>query len=452
MSTVKPYSFWGFVVIVVLYVFLFLNNREWTKENALRHDMTSYYAYLPAVFVEEDITLNSPQARQNNFYVWSVEAPAKEGRIIRMTMGIAYLHLPFFLIAHTTANLAGYPANGFNSYYFIWILIGSLFYTLCGFWLLRKLLLLYFDDKIVLTTLLLVALATNLLYYTIYEGAMSHAYSFFLVNALLLLTTKWHQKPKWKTTVLLGFVAGIITLIRPTNLLIMAVPALYNIYSKESLLQKIKLVRKHWYFVLLAAIFAFIMGFPQLLYWKYLSGKWLFYTYNDEGFFFSNPHIFYGLFSYRKGWLLYTPVMIFALTAIVFFARKYLKQWAGGLYVLLPLYIYVVYSWWTWWYGGGFGSRPMVDIYGILALPLAAFIAWAIKIPWRRATFISIAAFLLYFSAFQTWQYKKSMIHWDSMTKKAYWSVFFKTKYPDNYGKMIETPNYEKAKKGEEEY
>lgn len=438
--------------MVVLYVLLFLSNKEWLREDALRHDMTAYYAYLPAVFVEDDITLNSEESRQSKFYWWTVEATAKEGRIIRMTMGVSYLHLPFFLIAHTTANLAGYEATGFNSYYFIWILIGTLFYVFCGFLILRKLLLHFFNDKIALLAILLVGCATNLLYYTIYEGPMSHAYSFFLVNSLLWLTVKWHQNPKWQNTVLLGLVAGVITLIRPTNILILLVPILYNVFSKESFRQKISLVSKHWYFVLLAAFCAFLVGLPQLLYWKYLSGKWLFYSYNDEGFFFNNPHIYYGLLSYRKGWLVYTPAMVLALAGIVFFTRKYIKQWAWALYILTPIYIYIVYSWWTWWYGGGFGSRPMIDIYGLLALPLAAFIAWAIKILWRRATFLGIGAFFIYLNGFQTWQYKKPIIHWDSMTKEAYWAIFLKKNYPEGYDKMLKSPDYEKAKKGEEEY
>lgn len=452
MSYIKSYSFWGFVVIAGLYVFLFLDNEEWKREDALRHDMTSYYAYLPAVFVEEDITLNSPEARASKFYWWTVEAPEKEGRIIRMTMGVAYFQLPFFLIAHSTASLAGYEANGYNNYYYIWIFIGSLFYVFCGFWILRKILLHYFEDKIALVALLLVGFATNLLYYSIYEAAMSHPYNFFLVNSLLWLTIQWHQKPKWQTTTLLGLVAGAITLTRPTNLLIMLLPVLYNIYSKESFRQKINLISKNWYFILLAIFCAFIVGFPQLLYWKYLSGKWLFYSYNDEGFFFNNPHIYYGLLSYRKGWLVYTPVMALALAGIIFFARKYLKQWAWALYVLIPVYIYVIFSWWTWWYGGGFGSRPMIDVYGLLALPLAAFIAWAFKIRWRLATFMGVSVFLIYLSAFQTRQYTNGIIHWDSMTKEAYWAVFLKKHYPDDYGDMIKTPDYEKAKKGEEEY
>ena len=53
------------------------------------------------------------------------------------------------------------------------------------------------------------------------------------------------------------------------------------------------------------------------------------------------------------------------------------------------------------------------------------------------------------FNLFQTFQYRKTLIHWDSMTKAAYWAVFLKTNFPENYGELIETPDYEEAKKGQ---
>ena len=67
--------------------------------------------------------------------------------------------------------------------------------------------------------------------------------------------------------------------------------------------------------------FAFLVWIPQLLYWKTVTGNYLFYSYADEGFFFLNPQILKGLFSYRNGWLIYSPVMFFALLGIPFLYR-----------------------------------------------------------------------------------------------------------------------------------
>ncbi len=62
--------------------------------------------------------------------------------------------------------------------------------------------------------------------------------------------------------------------------------------------------------------------FPQLLYWKLVSGNWLFYSYGNEGFDFLHPHIFDGLFCFKNGWLSYTPIMLFGLIGIVLMHKK----------------------------------------------------------------------------------------------------------------------------------
>ena len=49
-------------------------------------------------------------------------------------------------------------------------------------------------------------------------------------------------------------------------------------------------------------------------------------------------------------------------------------------------------------------------------------------------------------------QYRTSLLHWDSMTKEAYWGIFGRTTWPQGYEQMIKVPDYEKALKGEEEY
>ena len=36
-----------------------------------------------------------------------------------------------------------------------------------------------------------------------------------------------------------------------------------------------------------------------------------------------------------------------------------------------PPALYGIFCWYQWWYGGGFGSRPLVDTLPLLALPIA---------------------------------------------------------------------------------
>lgn len=52
----------------------------------------------------------------------------------------------------------------------------------------------------------------------------------------------------------------------------------------------------------------------------------------------------------------------------------------------------------------------------------------------------------------QTYQYKKGMIHYDSMTKKAYWLVFCKFEFEygeaEKYWASLKAPNYPAAGHG----
>jgi hypothetical protein len=111
--------------------------------------------------------------------------------------------------------------------------------------------------------------------------------------------------------------------------------------------------------------------------------------------------------------------------------------------------VYILSSWWSWWFGGGYGIRSYIDMYGILAIPFAASIHAIMKskIPIKFGAFL-IIGFLLFLNFFQTYQYRNGVIHYDSMTKKAYWAVFLKKQRPPGFYQMLEKPNSTKARQG----
>src|SRR5205085_4794981 len=99
----------------------------------------------------------------------------------------------------------------------------------------------------------------------------------------------------------------------------------WNVYDKESLQKKIELARTHLPQIILLVAFAFIPFIPQMIYWKYITGSWIFFSYqHTEGFDFLQPHIFKVLFSFKKSWFIYTPMIIFAIIGILQL-RKYNK-------------------------------------------------------------------------------------------------------------------------------
>ena len=79
----------------------------------------------------------------------------------------------------------------------------------------------------------------------------------------------------------------------------------------------------------------------------------------------TNPEIIKGLLGAKNGWFMYTPLMLIACLA--FFVKGMAKDIRIVFFLLVPVYIYIVYAWFNYYYINGFGSRPMIHLYPLLA-------------------------------------------------------------------------------------
>lgn len=449
---IKNYLIRALLVIFVGYFYLTDVNEKFKKPEftVIHNDVNFYYAYLPATFIYGDPTFKFADSipKESSEKIWFLTTE-KDQRVSKMTIGTAVMYAPFFTLAHLYAKNSDHKADGYSRPYEWGISLGAIFYVLLGIWLLSGFLKKYFSWSIIILTCLAITLGTNLMHYTTHESGMSHAYSFFLFVVFLHVTEKWHKENmNWKFSLILGLTAGLITLIRPTNIIVLLLPLLYGIHSfKELKSQFINIFRKKMTPTLILVGFLFFI-FIQLIFWKVGTGEWLHYSYQDEGFYFLNPHIIDGLFSYRKGWLVYTPIMVFAVVGLFFIAKK-ADNWKWGIPIFLVLHVYIIFSWWCWWYGGGFGSRPMIETYAFLSIPFAAFFQYIFSHHWwKKIASIIVVYLLIKLNIFQTDQYQISLIHWDGMTKEAYWEIFLKEQFPENYQDLIQEPNYDAAREG----
>jgi hypothetical protein len=191
-----------------------------------------------------------------------------------------------------------------------------------------------------------------------------------------------------------------------------------------------------------------LVWIPQFIYWWSITGHFLVNSYPDERFYWGNPHFIAGLFSYRKGWLIYTPVMVFALAGIVLLFKK-MKEFSWATFIFIILATYIIVSWWCWWYGGSFGMRSFVDYYGILAIPMALLFSeiWRFK-KQSKIIVLSIVVFFLIQNNFFLEKYKRGALHYDSMTKEAFWYSFWHLHPHSEYWDLLESPDYKKALEG----
>jgi hypothetical protein len=120
--------------------------------------------------------------------------------------------------------------------------------------------------------------------------------------------------------------------------------------------------------------------------------------------------------------------MIFALIGFIPMVLKHRKIFLAIFIFFLANLLFVA-SWPTWWYGGSFGQRALMESYMILAFPLAAFLQWIFD---QKKLVQGLAMFVLFMlgtlSLFQTWQYYNFILDSSRMTKGYYWRIFGTTK------------------------
>ncbi|MFA5329700.1 MAG: hypothetical protein WC384_18035 [Prolixibacteraceae bacterium] len=443
-NNLSKYSVYLVLLIVCAIIF---SAKHWQKsDKVIGMDVVSYYAYLPATFIFDDIKLEKRETFDNGIF-WPEPLP-DGNKVIKTTMGMSILYSPFFFISHGIAKLSGDKAYGFSPIYKIGLLASAVFYFFLGLFFLRRILKIFFSEEIVALTILTTVLGTNLLNYSTFDACMSHVYNFALINTFVWYTIAWYKSPRLFNLLLLGLLSGLITLVRPSNIVVLQFFFIYGIFSKETLKQRIGMIftKFHWF---LFMGFAFvIVWIPQFIYWWSITGHFMVNSYPDEQFFWGNPHFIDGLFSYRKGWLIYTPVMIFALLGIPFLFRR-LKEFSWAIAIFISVATYIIVSWWCWWYGGSFGMRSYVDYYGILAIPMALMftVIWEYR-KYSKIFVLCIVSLSLAQNYFFMEKYRHSSIHYDSTSKASFWNSFWHLNPQNGYWELLEKPDYSKALEG----
>ena len=426
------------------------NLKHWNKEEGIiAWDVVSYYGYLPAMFIYDDVSLENPNEKFDEYqHTFWMEKASNGGKVFKTSMGMSILYAPFFFVSHIYALATGDVASGYSLSYKFGIAMSSLFYIFIGFVFLRKLLQNFFSDNVIALTLLFIGLGTNFYYYTVIAVGMPHVYLFSLLAITFYYTVVWYENPKLKIGIILVLLIGLMVLVRPTMLIVLLFPVLYNI---NSIKERGLFFKKHLFQVLNIFFFTCIVWVPQFIYWKSVTGDFLYYSYSEEGFFFTDPQVLNALFSFRKGWLLYTPIMTFALIGFgLMFKKK--ENITISLAVPIVIYFYVASCWWDWWFGGSFGYRTMIDVMPLLAVGLAYFMQEILSYNnLYKSGILTIMFLILGFNLFQTRQAHEGLIHHDSMTKAAYFKILFKLQKQitrEELKPFLKTPDYDSAKRG----
>jgi hypothetical protein len=267
--------------------------------------------------------------------------------------------------------------------------------------------------------------ATNLYHYATYDSIFAHAFSFFLLAALLELGMGWLSAPptavSLQSTVLrpalIGLIAALVILVRHTNGLMLLFLAGLVIESGQ--------IRARWKEIAVAAVTTVALLTPQLAIYHYASGQWLFHTYGPNGQFdFTAPQIIPVLFSTQKGLFFWSPILLLSLCGVPLMRRHFAGLFVPTL-IVLPSVLFIIASWNDWQLGGSFGSRGFTDFMPIFAIALAAFFQWSSGRTWTPAVALAGSAALA-LSIAQMIQYWLRIIPIADTSWELYKSVFLK--------------------------
>ncbi len=429
---------WPSALVVCFFSFAALQEIDrhagWKTGGAFGWDIEGYYHYLPAAFIRGDLqdlsyvahidSILHADGSQSRFGIHV--HPGTRHDVIKFSCGTALFELPLFLVAHAYASLQDqYPADGYSLPYQLSIYLSTVLFVSLGLWTLRSFLRRHSTERDTVIAIATVAFGTNLFFYSTLNAGMSHGYVFFLFASVIDLSDRWHLRPQASIAALLGVTLGLTVLVRPVDGLVVLIPLLWKLLSNESGPSTYALVRKHPSHIALVVVLACIACTPQLLYWKHTTGEFIHYSYHGEGFDLVQPHIVDGLFSYRKGWLVYSPLVVIGLLGLGAMMLDRKTRWrALPIVIFLPVMAYVVFSWTQWWYGGSFGCRPLVPALALLALPIAHLArSLFAKHLVLGSGLVIIIALGIKLNMLQQNQYRLCIIHFDSMTKELYWEA-----------------------------
>ena len=335
------------------------------------------------------------------------------------------MELPFFLLAHGYCVVFEPAiADGYSAPYQLMVSLSAICSTFLGMLVLVTFLRRHTHDRAIACALLILTLGTNLFFYSTVDSGMPHSYLFLLFCIVLERSDPWHHRPAMNKAVAIGLALGMIALIRPVDVLVGVLPLLWPI--AQGGLSKWHLSRSHGGQLVVLCLCAALPILPQIAYWKAATGQWLYWSYEGEGFNWSDPHIIDGLFGFRKGWFVYSPLVLLGFIGLLMMMlRPKWRALAWPVVVYFTLAFYITFSWRSWWYGGGFGCRPMVEALALLALPMAVLAQDLLE---RNKTLLVAFALVLlagiHLNRFQQDQYEQTIIHWDSMTRERYWEVW----------------------------
>jgi len=372
--------------------------------NFVVSDGRGYYVYMPSLMIDGDLDFSNQI--QNN---WDVDFKPEllEDRTPlgfvrnKYPLGLALSVFPSFTVAHgfslglhSLMDSNSFLPNGYSALYQL-----STLFTVLTFGYLMMVMI----DRIMMTYFALRGAAigcavlsfwtlSHYAYYYFREPIMVHVTSAFWVTSCLyfgLRTLSRTSALNSSSTVearnlqynsrrilvnlglmFMSFAFAIVC--RPTNVFIgffVATATLISLSQAERPSLWLKT-----FGIGLISTFPIII---QVTVWKVMTGSWISYSYNSEGFVHAaRPFLFSTLFSSLHGLFFWAPVLFLSLAGLIlrFRAAQPLRDPLLAPLMLGALVLwYFNSSWHQWWFGDAFGARSFLELAPLFVFGLGFF-------------------------------------------------------------------------------
>ena len=422
------------LLICISFISIFRMNN--VSETEISWDVLGYYMHLPATFIYDDPLMENREwlekineEKHLSGTLYQISSNDEGEPIYFFLMGMAFFLLPFFFLGHFSAWVFHYPMDGFSLPYQYALVIGGIIYTIIGLIFLRKILRHYFSDKLTALLIFLLVFGTNYSHHLTLKNLETINILFLLMTIIIWNTIKWHQNFKTKNLVIIGASITLMSLVKPSEIMVVFIPLLWGVFSKETFFQKIKIIKQHKKSFFIAIIICILIGIPQMSYWLIRTGHLFYDSYKNPGVGLDilSPHFLKSMFSFQKGWFIYTPIMIFGVLGFYHLFKKN-KEIAAGLSVYFVIAFYIIISWSEWWYGAGFSNRPLIMTYPILAITMGYFFQNINqKNNLIKGTITVLILFFVFLNQFQWWQLRNGILEPYRTTKEYYFATFLST-------------------------
>jgi hypothetical protein len=214
-------------------------------------------------------------------------------------------------------------------------------------------------------------LASPAIYYSVVSPVYSHATSLFAVALFVFVWLRIRTAHGRGGAVLLGALAGVVTLVRWQDSLVLLLPVMDTL----DLLRRRQAGVADAAFRLALLIFSAGLVFvPQLLAWQAVYGTPLLMPQGPGFMAWSSPAILSVLFSLKHGLFSWTPALLPAVAGLpLVIRRNRLVGWSIVLVLALSTYVNGTVQ--DWWAGEAFGARRFVGNTVFFAMGLSAVMA-----------------------------------------------------------------------------